>query len=80
MVRIASIIDRQHRSVVTLYGYASSAGNAREDLVIGRARALAVAGALRSALARMHDHAVRIVTVAEGLVAGSSNRVAVVVR
>ena len=80
VAHLATLIARQRRSVVTLYGYASNGGSEEQDLVISRARATAVALALRQALARLRDRSVHIVTVAEGLSGGTSNRVAVVVR
>ena len=80
VAHLATLIARQRRSVVTLYGYASNGGSEQQDLVISRARAAAVAVALRQALARLRDRSVHVMIVAEGLSGGTSNRVAVVVR
>ena len=77
---LAALVVHQRRSTVTLYGYASTASTAQAEVSEGRARAAAVAAALRRALAQAHHGGVRIVVVNEGLAAGASNRVSVVVR
>ncbi len=78
--RLASLIIRQRRNFVTLYGYPSTAVTAQAELSEGRARVAAVASSLRRALANAHHGGVRVVVVDEGLSAGTSNRVSVVVR
>ena len=78
--QLVSLVVRQHRGAVTLYGYASTAATVRAQLSLGRARVAAVAAALRRALARAHHSGVRVVVVNEGLTSGASNRVSVVVR
>ena len=78
--QLAALVIRQRRSVVTLYGYTSNASTFQAGQSEGRARAAAVAGALRRALTLMHHGGVRIVVVNEGPAAGASNRVSVVVR
>ncbi|MHB8334019.1 MAG: InlB B-repeat-containing protein [Acidimicrobiales bacterium] len=77
--RLASLVIRQRRGVVTLYGYPATAANAQAGLSEGRARVASVALALRRALARAHHGGVRVVVVDEGLATGDSNRVSVVV-
>ena len=78
--QLAALVIRQRRSVVTLYGYTSNASTFQAGQSEGRARAAAVAGALRRALTLVHHGGVRIVVVNEGPAAGASNRVSVVVR
>ena len=78
--RLASLIIRQQRHVVTLYGYPSTAATAQAGIAEGRARVSSVAAALRRALTHAHHGGVRVVVVDEGPAAGSSNRVSVVVR
>ena len=78
--RLVSLIIRQKRHVVTLYGYPSSAATGQAGLYQGRARVNSVALAIRRALAHVHHGGVRVVVVNEGLAAGTSNRVSVVVR
>lgn len=78
--QLASLVIRQKRSVVTLYGYVSTAATVQAGMSEGRARVAAVAAALRRALSHAHHGAVRVVVVDEGLAAGASNRVSVVVR
>ena len=78
--RLASLVIRQRRGVVTLYAYPATAATAKAGLSEGRARAASVALALRRALARAHHGGVRVVVVDEGQAAGDSNRVSVVVR
>ena len=78
--RLASLIIRQQRHIVTLYGYPSTAATAQAGIAEGRARVSSVAAALRRALTHAHHGGVRLVVVDEGPAAGSSNRVSVVVR
>ncbi len=78
--RLASLIIRQQRHVVTLYGYPSTAATAQAGISEGRARVASVAAALRRALTHAHHGGVRVVVVDEGLAVGASNRVSVVVR
>ena len=78
--RLASLIIRQQRHIVTLYGYPSTAATAQAGIAEGRARVSSVAAALRRALTHAHHGGVRVVVVDEGPAAGSSNRVSVVVR
>ncbi len=78
--QLAALVVRQQRSAVTLYGYVSTAATSQAQVSQGRARVAAVARALRLDLARLHHGKVRVVVVDEGLTAGASNRVSVVVR
>lgn len=78
--QLAALVVRQQRSAVTLYGYVSTAATSQAQVSQGRARVAAVARALRLDLARLHHGKVRVVVVDEGMTAGASNRVSVVVR
>ena len=78
--RLAALVIREGRKVVTLYGYVSNAATPQAQRSEGRARVNAVATALRRDLAHAHHGGVRVVAVYEGSAAGSSDRVSVVVR